>query len=280
MNLQELLQARDMHNFKNIKLVRHIDNKFDLTTVYNDIGLDVYQKFQANHIFKKCNTIISFLGVERTLCRLIGVYDVLGVSRSENSSFLIPTDYPYPNILLGANYCYDLKPNDTLKDLKDRLVIDWGRGARSWHQWFKDRDIIEILPTGFVKTFPGYENIILSYKQLVNIMNNPLANRDWHHKLRAVSGIYLITETQSGQLYIGSAYGRDGILGRWQDYAKSMHGENDKLRAELKKDSRFIERIQFSILKTLPSSMSSKEVIALEHQYMNKLGSRVHGLNH
>ncbi|MBF1034889.1 MAG: GIY-YIG nuclease family protein [Candidatus Nanosynbacter sp.] len=51
---------------------------------------------------------------------------------------------------------------------------------------------------------------------------------DWCRALRSRKGVYLITDKNTGKQYVGSAYGEDGILGRWSVYLKSGYAKNEK----------------------------------------------------
>jgi hypothetical protein len=78
------------------------------------------------------------------------------------------------------------------------------------------------------RAFPGFENIDLSFDELEALVRN---NRpDWKAALNSVKGIYLISDSNTGKRYVGSAYGVDGIWGRWCNYAASGHGGNVELR--------------------------------------------------
>ena len=44
--------------------------------------------------------------------------------------------------------------------------------------------------------------------------------------LSAVNCIYLISDKKTGQQYVGSTYGKDGVWGRWQGYANTIHNGN------------------------------------------------------
>lgn len=49
--------------------------------------------------------------------------------------------------------------------------------------------------------------------------------------LSAVNCIYIITDRKTGKNYIGSTYGKEGIWGRWKEYAKTGgHGNNVTLQ--------------------------------------------------
>ena len=80
-------------------------------------------------------------------------------------------------------------------------------------------------------------------------------------------------------LYVGSAYGREGILGRWLQYASSGHGGNSLLMDAINNNRYGPKSFRFTILQTLPKTQTKNEVIAQENLYKNKLGSRAFGLN-
>ncbi|MDY0143705.1 MAG: GIY-YIG nuclease family protein [Bacteroidales bacterium] len=91
----------------------------------------------------------------------------------------------------------------------------------------KDKlEVIQILPTLFDgEDFPGYENVRLSYNQLEVIIDRN--KRDWIASLENQKAVYLITDTNTGKFYVGSAYGDNGmLLQRWRNYAHNGHGGN------------------------------------------------------
>ena len=49
-----------------------------------------------------------------------------------------PSDYFYRRLHVGRSI-YDLEEIPGFEDLKDGLIIDWGRATRSWHQWLKPK---------------------------------------------------------------------------------------------------------------------------------------------
>ena len=82
-----------------------------------------------------------------------------------------------------------------------------------------------------------------------------------------------------GKQYVGSAYGKEGILQRWAVYVNSYHGDNKKIKALLKEYPERYKDFQFSILQICSKSMSDDEIIDLESLYKKKLGTRKFGLN-
>lgn len=98
--------------------------------------------------------------------------------------------------------------------------------------------------------------------------------------LSAVKGIYLILDKSTGNKYIGSAYRENGILGRWVEYADTNgHGNNKQLKALIEKDFKYARHFQFTILMTLPKTMTATEVIKREVLFKQKLGTKSFGLN-
>ena len=97
--------------------------------------------------------------------------------------------------------------------------------------------------------------------------------------LSSVAGVYLILNEATGEQYVGSAYGAKGILARWKDYANTGHGGNARLRALAKANTDAPNRFRFSVLQTLPRTLTAAEVIAHERRHKEKLGTRAHGLN-
>lgn len=277
LTLIELLHLRGLPQKAKLKLVRHQDPRFDLYDIYRRGQIHIYQKYQARQIFKNLDYIVSFIGTEGRLSLMIGVYKVGLVTSA--SSIPYPEGYAYPETLDAAKFYYEMEECLEFEDFKDRVVIDWGKSTRSWHQTKSSKEVIEILPTGYVRDFPGYDDIDLSFDELKKLITNPIANREWHRRLSAVSGIYLITNTKNGELYIGSAYGKEGIWGRWTEYVRTTHCKNRRLRDYVRDNIGGEKSFRFSILRTLPRNMNANDVISHEKRYKIKLGSRAFGLN-
>jgi hypothetical protein len=82
-----------------------------------------------------------------------------------------------------------------------------------------------------------------------------------------------------GNKYIGSASGKEGILGRFKDYSKNGHGENVELKRLVEEDPLYARNFYYSLLETLPLSCTKKEVEDREKLYKKKLFTREYGLN-
>lgn len=278
-DLSELLFARGLpKDVRLTKLVRHQSSKWDIESLVAHDQFELYQSNQGRPVFNNCKYLVSFLGEKHSLARLFGVYRVKNVSKDTGNPLPWPPGYLYPHMPPGRLW-HDLEKLPGFVDLEKRVVIDWGPSTRSWVQWLSPREVVEILPHGYVREFPGFDEVLLSYKELCEMAANPASNREWHRALGSVAGVYLITDSSSGLQYVGSAHGADGILGRWKSYARTGHGGNQLLRGLLAKNPRAANSFQFSILRALPTSLTREEVLGNEALYKKKLGSRAHGLN-
>lgn len=280
MNLTELIRMRGFDLSQKVKIVRHQEKDYDVNLLYKNDWIEFYQSIQSKERFKDCDYILSFLGTEGTKAVFVGAYRKTGVSSFKKE--MAPGGFPYPEMLEKELFYYHLEKIDLLSDLKDRLVIDWGKATRNWCQWLSQdnlKQVVEILPDGYVKEFPGYDELILSFGELEKIMRHPDANRQWQIMLSSVAGVYLIVDTKDGSQYIGSAYGEKGILGRWRDYIDTHHGGNKRLTELLEQDKDRYKDFQFTILRTLPKSLTKDQVIAYEQLNKKKLGTREFGLN-
>ena len=280
LQLKDILELRGIDTSRNIRVVRHQDSRLDLRQVYQNGELDIYQAIQSRSVFDGAEYLVSFLGIENTKALFIGLFECKGKKRLTDLSEL-PPSHLYQKELEDQYTWYDLKRINLLDDFKDRLIIKWGSpsSTRSWVQKKLDKDVMEILPEGYVRDFPGYEDFILTYAELVKLIKNPDPNREWYNRLSSIAGIYLIVDTTTGKQYVGSASGKRGIWGRWVSYVKTGHGGNKQLREWLEADPSNVEHWQFTILRTLPISLTKPEVIEIENLYKQKLGSRDFGLN-
>lgn len=272
-------------NKESVKLVRHKNNAgghdFNSLFLNNHKLFNLYQSFQARPIFDNCDYLISFVGTRNTYAKFIGVFKVLEKCDTKEKKYKnkLKAYLPeYGNMFKGCNYYYELEEINGFGEFKDRIVIDWGPGALAFVQR-NDKNIFEILPKGYVKEFPGFLDFTLDFNELEHIINNPESNREWRTLLSSAAGIYLILDNRTGNQYIGSAYGENGIWGRWKQYVQTKHGGNQKLIDLLKKDAGCFKKFQFTILQTLPKTLTAREVIEFEKKIKIKLGSRAFGLN-
>lgn len=281
MDIIQLLKQEDFNFDRKVKLIRHTkEGGIDIEQIYKKGYLIDYQCVQSNDIFSDCDYVFAFIATENTKARFVGAYEISGkttVGQIRKSRAL--PDLGIQDYYADNQFYYIQNEVPILSELKDRLVIDWGKAAIKWYQNLSKKEVIEILPKGYVNDFPGFDDVILDYSDLKNIIDNNDANREWHRMLSSVAGVYLILDTETGKQYVGSASGKEGILGRWKQYAKDGHGSNKLLVEVLKENPQHYMKFQYSILRTLPKTLTNTEVVSVESIYKKKLGSRAFGLN-
>ena len=137
----------------------------------------------------------------------------------------------------------------------------------------------EVLVNQFkIDEFPGYENVILDYNLLQEIIYEE--ETTWKTALSNIKGVYVITDKSNGKQYVGSAYGQDAFWSRWSTYAKNGHGNNKKLRELIKKNGfEYANNFQFSILEVRSTITSDEEIIRRETHWKNKLMTHEFGYN-
>lgn len=180
------------------------------------------------------------------------------------------------------------------KKFNFRLVVkfhkDFQNGIVKAENFINELEVLEIWnPNKSLndKKFPGYHNVKIDYYDLKNKLK---ISDEWRTALRCRKGIYLISDKKTGKLYIGSAYGKDGILGRWKTYIESGYDRNEKENGkypnkklqELVKEkgmSYIQENFQYSILETFTDEISETEIINRESWWKEVMLSREFGYN-
>jgi len=274
----------DNANESRIKLVRHSSEVKPDSFIYKKYNGSVYKLYrtdyalfkewqseQSDSIMKNVDYLVVFLAEEGCECRFIGVYRNYGPKRATGNGF---SEYAIEEV-------------EGFEGLKDKVVIDWGKGTRSWMQnWQSTKNVrrIDQVNTGDdIPYFIRYEDVILSFSQLQKVVED----KEWKSKLESLNCVYMILDKETGKQYVGVTYKnmkpgiKNGILGRWTEYAKTGHGNNKLLVALLaeKGISYADQNFQWTILETLPLNVTPKVAIDRESLYKKKFGTREHGYN-
>jgi hypothetical protein len=177
---------------------------------------------------------------------------------------------------------YTLDLSQEGKELIGRLVIHWQKDARA-----KGRKPESMLPNMSIhallaelyigEDFPGYSNINHSYETVEKLWLE--SKPDWVAALSYAQGVYLITDTNTGMRYVGSAYGSDGIWSRWATYFKTGgHANNKLLKLLLKSQANPLEyarkNFRFSLLEHASSRDSEQHIIKRESYWKEVLLTR------
>lgn len=180
-------------------------------------------------------------------------------------------------------YYYKLMPDISCSDLNGRLVVELSRSGRQPYlnadNLTSDITVTELKEEKLsIAEFPGYRNINLSKGELDTIVRQSLDS--WRTALSNVAGIYVISDTDSGKLYVGSATGEGGIWQRWCDYAASGHGGNKELRELLRETgAKSAENFRFAVLEITDIHSGEKEVLRRESHWKEVLLTRQYGYN-
>lgn len=268
-----MLKLMDILRLAGITLAHY---KIHCATGFNPAPLEAFfdGKFkqwqeQQNQKNFQCENILSLihLGGDRWL--FAGVYAVEGVEPGTWKS--------------DPCFLYSTREVDGLDHLTGRAIVEFRKTFRaSYLRGAKFADqliIVEIRNQRMtIGDFPGYNSVLLSHRMLQTIVNED--NPSWRTALSNVAGVYLLTDRSDGRLYVGSAYGGEGIWQRWNAYAKTGHGGNKELVELLhEKGEGHAGQFQFSLLEVCDLGSSDNYVVEREVHWKEVLKTREFGLN-
>ena len=173
---------------------------------------------------------------------------------------------------------YEYEALTQYDNLLGRLVVRFHNNSQNLvrrAQSLFDSMVVEtILPDVYDgNQFPGYDNVNISWKRLSTVINSD----SWKTALQYQKGVYLMTDRKKGKMYVGSAYGSDMLLSRWQAYIKTGHGGNKRLK-RLKFD--YIKNnFWFSILEIHKGSVDDHVILDRENYWKEVLRTREFGYN-
>ena len=190
----------------------------------------------------------------------------------------------------GMWWKYKLQRLTAYDGVLGRLVVDYRRRGRAAYRLGNSKDPgtkltfdsqlaiheLRARPLG-LPPFPGFKQALLDFPTLKQVIDQ--VEPSWKTALSAVSGVYLITDTSEGKLYVGSAGGAGGIWGRWCQYIDG-HGGNRELRKLIgERGPEHAHNFRFSILETADTSASPGELLQRESHWKVVLQSRSFGNN-
>lgn len=145
---------------------------------------------------------------------------------------------------------------------KGKLILSWPGQERSWwRRAHRNEFLIESIlqDSALVSGVPSWEDIDLDWSRILLLPSR------WKNELSHWRAIYLIFDCSDGKSYVGSAYGKNNLLGRWIEYGVSGHGGNLHLR------TRNPDNFRFTILQRLSPDMESDDVIKIENSWKKRL---------
>lgn len=260
-----------------VRLVRHGNKEIPVLDVFqnNPERLTHYTAWQKLGRYGDARYIAVFAPARGTTALFLGLWAVNGVTTNKELTpkhLSLLQQYELPEEWFDRAAFYHLSLSDVMSDMSERLVIDWGGSTVSWVQK-GDKPVVLIKGINSIGDFVSFDQVQLSYADLQKLIQDTDSNITWVNALTAVNGVYLIRHTIDGKLYVGSAYGKEGIFGRWKAYSRSGHGGN-KLLKDITP-----QHMEFSILEVANGTMSADDVIERENRWKLRLGTRIHGLN-
>lgn len=171
------------------------------------------------------------------------------------------------------------------KDLYGRVIVKFHKDFQAQGRWFNsicnELEVAQILPDLFDDDeFEGYDNVCLPFDKLERIILKH--KTDWINALSNQKAVYLITDTNNGKLYVGSATGANGmLLQRWSNYVGNGHGGNIELKEIVnKKGFDYIKKhFTYTILENYNSRVEDTYILKRESWWKGVLQTRKFGYN-
>lgn len=240
---------------------------------------EVYQSVPGRPAasIRRAEYLASFLGLRPGTAHFVGFYRVVGYRELDHAAFwAIPEnqalrEFGYEGFtredaeVQNTVVQFTFEPVPLHPEWRGKLVIEFSPPERAWFRWmdrsaFPVKAILE--ESAFSPAPPDWHEVDLSLAQLA------VLPASWRSRLAEWRGIYLIFDQADGKSYVGSAYGRDNLLGRWLAYVRDGHGGNRDLRG------RNAEGFRFTILERLAPDLPADEVIAKENSWKLRLHTR------
>jgi hypothetical protein len=263
--LNEILGLGNLDNVK-IRFNLMFNGNWNPIEVFKNGEIDIllegqYWNYKKKKSFKEGQITVGFVKLNREHLWLL--FHVGRITRDLN-------------ILNGVGYEYEVLTE--FEKYFGRLIISFENKSQTMIRLAKsvigDCAVVQILPDIFDNDiFPGYDQVNVSWHDLRRV----LTKESWKTALKNQKGVYLITDSSNGKMYVGSAYGDQMILGRWESYVRTGHGGNVALK-EL--DFEHIKHnFRYSILDIFKSTTDEKTILAREMWWKYVLQTREFGYN-
>ena len=286
MHLNDLLQKAQIDP-RWVFVMRHTPTERRLSRVLpwiaaeHQAAFNAYQSFQGSKLEKSMlavkgkGYVASFIGQDAKTALFVGLYKINGSRALTRGEYWATPENQFLASHGMAGFAdtdlrehihhFDLQHcGDFYAEWKGRMIIQWPPPQISWwrraHRSGPNMAIHAVLEeSALEERMPVWSDISLEWKHLDVIPKSWLARMDqWRC-------IYFIKDTVRNLGYVGSAYGKFNLVGRWKEYAVTGHGDNKHLRDSDKAN------LVFSILQLLPPDMEETEVFAAETNWKRRL---------
>ena len=143
-----------------VRLVRHQDNRLRpgrLSEAWrNDRpAFEAYQQVQSRDRFPVGELLASFVVTDARKTVFVGLYRIAAVDTCPPGTIDALSEHD-----VSGYFRYDLHLDERLAEYRDRLVIDWGAGTRSWVQRAANqpKPVVEIAGQ-YEPRFPGFPRV-------------------------------------------------------------------------------------------------------------------------
>ena len=174
---------------------------------------------------------------------------------------------------------------ETYKPFFGRVIVQYHKTSMAQGRYFSELQdelvVNQILPDVYDgEDFPGYDKVRLSYAQLEVIIR--CGKKDWIAALSNQKAVYLITDKNTGKLYVGSATSDSGmLLQRWSNYVANGHGGNKELIELVEREGfDYVKKhFQYAILENYNAKVEDRIILIRESWWKETLQTRVWGYN-
>ena len=292
MNLNDLL--RNYHiDPMNVIVLRHRPYEPELREVLPWLAAEkpsvfnAYQQTQTLKLERAMNEmrgsgfVASFIGHKPGKALFVGLYSIAGSRPLTYDEYWNIPAYKEmksfgmvgwsPKEKRQYQLWFDLQRLEFYASWRGKLVVSWPPPERSW--WRRahrnEMPVTAILEdSALAAAMPEWNEIELTWQKLAVLPTR------WKDALSQWRGIYFIFDSSDGKGYVGSAYGKSNLLGRWLNYAARGDGGNVLLR------QRDPQNFTFTILQVVSLDMDAKNVIKLEASWKKRLHTQApNGLN-
>ena len=225
LNLVDMIEAARLP-LDNVVAIRHTFNKKETRDIWdknNRVNFEEYQSIQpSKDFFKNKRYVLSFIADGRTHSRFVGCYEIVDQYPADQAERI--QGFTHQDFYSRPGHVYfKMVLSDYMDDLIDRLVIDWP-GAIGYVQYtrtaLEKKTVVSIYPDS-KHVFPGYNRIVWDFQTMSDYVLHPEQYEEIVNALKEVYAVYLVMDSVNGRYYVGSAYGKEGLFGRWKTYAST-----------------------------------------------------------
>lgn len=184
------------------------------------------------------------------------------------------------NLKVNRGVNYEGREVSQYKKFFNRIIVKFHKQSAVVYKYKTIKDELEIYELSNSKyvsrEFPGYDKVInIPFKEMKELINSK--NTSWCNALKCQKGIYLLKDGKTGKMYVGAAYNKNMLLGRWTEYINTGDGGNKNLK---KLSYNYIEEnFTFSIIENYNPNIPDDFILEREQYWMDMLLTRKHGYN-